>query len=447
MLQLWLERIGLGKLYPDGILVFLWVLSPSALLVESDAYRISIGLLALFAFIRYVRETPRLFPAFESWICFGWVAYVVIRLSYQFMTLPGHPVGAAEGLYLMPLIFPTFGLAFTRMRAAGKAEPILLIFFSLTLLLLIVSTDYSGLLAGEPVSPLFHNNRIHGGVACGFLFIGSIFWLLQQFEYHEEPGPYSKVIFYIAPPLAFFSLINIIGSWSKGVWVALILVLPVMIYFIQSISRRKTQKWAVWALAAMVALSVVAARHEIWKGAAPTVEAAATLTEQVIEGAGIAPTIEQATNSSTVPFSMRERLMIWSNAAELLAENPLFGSGVDWLRKWRETAYHDRVEYSLLHSAYLEILVRHGLFGLAVFGIILFGYVRYVRLAANHGLISKSARAGFLIIVAYFMLTMLSNSNNRLAIGESFFLFAAGFSLHCYEILANKGLLKKQPSA
>jgi O-antigen ligase len=436
-------RIGMNKIYPDSVLVIFWLVSLSALWIETDAYRVTIGLLALLAFIQYVRETPRLFPAFESWICFGWVAYVVTRFGYQYATLPGNPTGAAEGLYLMPLIFPTFGLAFTKMREAGKAEAVVLLFFVISLIFLIIGTDYMGILAGKPVSPMFHNNRIHGGVASGFLFIGAVMWLVHQFENHETPGPYARIALYVAPAVAVFSFVNVIGSWSKGVWVSLMLVLPLLAYAIQSISKKSAHKGTVWALAAMILLAVFAARHEIWKGAAPTIIAAASLSEKVMAGAEMAPTIEEATVTKAIPFSMKERLMIWSNAAELLAENPVFGSGVDWLRKWRETTYSERVEHTLLHSAYLEIIVRHGLFSVAVFAIILFGYVRYVRLAAEHGLISKSARACFLLMVAYFMLTMLSNSNNRLAIGESFFLLMAAFSLHCYEILTNKGLLKK----
>jgi hypothetical protein len=57
--------------------------------------------------------------------------------------------------------------------------------------------------------------------------------------------------------------------------------------------------------------------------------------------------------------------------------------------------------------------------------------LRWVRRANVIGLISGPAYLCFVFSLAFFLLSLLTNSNNRLAIGESFFLFVGAFGFCC----------------
>jgi O-antigen ligase len=122
---------------------------------------------------------------------------------------------------------------------------------------------------------------------------------------------------------------------------------------------------------------------------------------------------------------MRERLMIWSNALELFNTAPFFGRGNLWLQDWYKATYAD-VGYTLLHNGFLEIVVRHGLFGLAFLGIFMVAALQRLLAARRQGLIATSTLAYMLTITVFFLGTTATNSNNRLAIGESFFILAGG---------------------
>jgi O-antigen ligase len=100
------------------------------------------------------------------------------------------------------------------------------------------------------------------------------------------------------------------------------------------------------------------------------------------------------------------------------------------LNRWRHAKYGS-IKYDLMHSGYLEILVRYGLVGATVFAILLAAFIHSVRTAQRNGLIPHSVLYAYLTVLVFFALTLLSNSNNRLAIGESLALVSSAFACAC----------------
>jgi len=95
-----------------------------------------------------------------------------------------------------------------------------------------------------------------------------------------------------------------------------------------------------------------------------------------------------------------------------------------------------------MHSGYLEIGMRYGLVGL-LFYFTIFSWATYrVVQAYRHRLIDASAMQCFVVTMIFFAITILSNSNNRLAIGESYMWFAIGFGFYCYYRLQQRGLVR-----
>lgn len=133
--------------------------------------------------------------------------------------------------------------------------------------------------------------------------------------------------------------------------------------------------------------------------------------------------------NTKMPTSMKGRLEIWYNAAELIEKGPWFGHGNMWIELWDHTRFAS-VGYYLMHNGYLEILIRHGLFGLLCLAIMLAQFLRMMHRGYREGHIPKSGLQAYWMILLFFMLTLLSNSNNRLAIGESLAMLTGGVAFY-----------------
>jgi O-antigen ligase len=121
---------------------------------------------------------------------------------------------------------------------------------------------------------------------------------------------------------------------------------------------------------------------------------------------------------------------LWWNASELISASPIVGWGNEWLPRWRRAKYGS-IKYDLIHNGYLEILVRYGLVGALVFSILVASFVTSVHRASRRRLVSPSAFYAYVTVLIFFGLTLLSNSNNRLAIGESLALVSSAFACAC----------------
>jgi O-antigen ligase len=424
-----------------GCLAWLVMMSPTVL--ERDAYRYAAGLLAVVGLIYYSRLQLPVRPNWLSWLCVGWGAYAAIRFVTIILATEHHNLGASEWLYIFPFFFPILGEALVLYR---RQFPVIIAgFFAVALTMLVVTTDYREIAAGLTSVPLIHNNQIHGAVGCGFMLIGAFYWLLHYADGRAVAARTARFATIAAPLVMLLCLYNIYGAKSKGVWLALVIVLPVLALSAACRIRLDRRHSLLWAVGLIVALAAGAylVRDNLWATAGPTAMSAAEILDDVSSGEDIGQRVTQAIGSSDVPGSMNARLQIWSNAWEIVSDAPLFGAGNDWMMIWKQTHYAS-VGFTLMHNGYLEILVRHGIFGLVVFAIILAGFLLMVAKACRAGIVSRSAATCYYVSILYFLVTIASNSNNRLAIGESFFLLTAAVAFYCYGMLERQRLLGLQ---
>jgi O-antigen ligase len=165
-----------------------------------------------------------------------------------------------------------------------------------------------------------------------------------------------------------------------------------------------------------------------------TASALALFDAAMLDGVGA---VRAAITAGTVPFSFNERLMLWMNALEIITAHPVFGAGIGWQRIWATTAYA-AVPYNLMHNGYVEIAIRYGLSGIAFFVWLYATFAWWILRAWRQRLIEAAAAKTWLFSLVFFALTLLTNSNNRLAIGESFILITAAVAFGTYYLLQSK---------
>lgn len=398
-----------------------WALMASAMIAESDVYRYVAIPLAIYAVTRHSPAVKQVSRDWLSVLCYIWTAYVLARFISG-IVLFGEK-GASEWLYAFPALFPLLGVAlYAAQRYLFAAATTVLV---CGLLALLATLDLQPLIAGQRAAPLFHHNPIHAAVGCAMLFLSSLFWLL----YAAETGRLAtrRKWFYLGLGISagLVSLIGVLGAQSKGVWAALAITMA----FIAFLSFWfLAGRWRLTILSLLVATSAVCALL-----AAPYVDEVAGPTIAASEKAlsslwaqGPSGAMLSSIQDPDTPASMRERLMLWFNALELTEAAPFFGWGNHWLREWRETTFASSVSHTLLHNGYLEILVRHGLFGITFLAVFAVTATARLRLAHRNGNIATSTIAYVFSISFLFFFTIATNSNNRLALGESFFLLVGG---------------------
>lgn len=422
----------------------LWLAILSAALIETDAYRFAMVILWGYGIHVYRRTLPRPATSLMAWYCMGWSLYVIARFAYGYLSSGNHQHGSSEWLFAFPMFFAFAGIALTRMRF--HVEKVLLAFFALSALLLAVSQHWWIIASGEPVIPLFHNNQIHGAVACGMILIGAFYWFLHYAERGIRQSPYGLAAAALAPVIILLCLISILGSQSKGAWMALLGTLPLAAVLLLITERRAIIRLPVIGLILSV-LGVGLLFHErLWARAGDTVNASLDIIDELATGhLSASALLQQKISSGAVPISLNERLEIWYNAAELFRQAPFFGHGNFWIEKWDHTRYAD-VGYYLMHNGYLEILIRHGLFGFLALAIMLAGLVVMTWRGYRRGFIPRAGMQAYLMLIFFFGLTLLSNSNNRLAIGEALALLTGAVAFYA-QAMERYSALSSGPSA
>ncbi|PZM11518.1 O-antigen ligase family protein [Rhizobium tubonense] len=406
----------------------LWLLVASPVFVESDTYRYASAILAIIALVHYLKMEDRPRTNLLGWLCMGWGLYVVVRFAAIYFMTPGHDLGASDWLFAFPFFFPILGVAFGLYEA--QFERIVAAFFVVAVVMLVTTTHFQLIFAGETVKPLIMNNQIHGAVACGLILISASFWLLHYMTNKSSNPAFARFAYFAAPLIIIVCFIAIYGAKSKGVWLALIVTLPIVGLVALTYLRRKMGVVIIVCAAALLLAGIYTVRHNLNKTAGPTVTAAITMLEGIDDGRDVSGVVAGAIASTATPFSMDERLQLWYNAGELISAAPWFGWENQWLERWHQTRYAN-VQYTLLHNGYLEMLVRFGAFGAFVMTTILASLVVSVWRAFRSGLIPRAVLHTYALGLLFFAFTLLSNSNNRLAIGESLALLSSAFACWC----------------
>ena len=410
------------------ILGGLWLVVMSASLIESYAYRYAGVLLVLISLVLYLRSSPRPAIDWRGWLCLAWGTYALLRFSLQFALQSDHPIGDRDLLFLMPLTFPPFG--YVLFLYWSHLERLIAVYFGLAFVVLLWGTQIDAIAAGKTVIPLIQHNQIHGAVCCGMIFIGAVFWLLYYLTEGANRRTMRLYASVLSPLICLLCLIGIYGAKSKGVWLSLLPVLPILAFLTLRILKQRLAVPLVLASVVLLTGGIYAVRDNIGQTAGATVSATLAMFKDAGTTEPIGQAVSRSIESGSTPLAMSERLQLWANAWELFSTAPIFGWGTEWLTRWPHTRYPN-VGYTFMHNGYLEILIRHGIFGAAVLGAMLACFCGSVWRAVNKGIIPRHAMYAYFLILFFFSMTILSNSNNRLVSGESLSILTAAFALAC----------------
>ncbi|MFK0161071.1 O-antigen ligase family protein [Rhizobium sp. NPDC090279] len=406
----------------------LWLVIMSASLIESYAYRYAGVPLLVISLVFYARSSPRPSIDWRGWLCLAWGFYAFLRFTLQFALQSDHPVGDRDVLFLMPLIFPP--LAYGLFLVWSDIEKLIAVYFGSALLILLWQTPIAAIAEGRTVIPLIQHNQIHGAVCCGMIFIGAALWLLYYLTEASVSRTMRLYASVLSPLICVLCLLGIYGSKSKGVWLSLLPVLPILAFLILRSLKPRSAIAVLLASFVLLASGVYAARDNIDRTAGPTIAATVAMFKDAETTEPVGQAISRSITSDSTPIAMSARLQLWANAWELFSAAPFFGWGSEWLTRWPHTHYSN-VGYTFMHNGYLEILIRHGLFGAVVFTAMLASFCGSVWRAASMRVIPKQAMFAYFLILFFFSLTILSNSNNRLVSGESLSILTAAFALAC----------------
>jgi len=405
----------------------------SALWVESDLYRYAGAGLVLFMFGYYIRhhfdqpDKPRIGLAGAA--CLAWALYVVVRF------VSGGGDGSAEGIYAFAALYPTLGYGF---YVFVRNTRLLILTFIVVSTLALVSAFDVRLLQEANLHTVHHyNNPIHAALAYALLgllhlavLIGGRSATLTVFGSSLTGRLWVLANFVMC--LGYVYLLN-----SKGVWLALAVSLPVALIFLMRVRTRPMTALAGFLLlVGLGGTALYAGYDRLHKTADMTTETSMTLIGDMADGDGLIGDMVRTIENPTTPTSMRVRLEIWVDSLRLIGERPVFGHGAGWEAAWEKRTYKDP-DFNLLHNGYIEILVRHGLFGLMFYAAIIGWSLARMYQAAQAGLAHPVIWKTGLVTLVCFLVALATNSFIRLALGESFvWVFVAIGFVSAYQLQA-----------
>lgn len=414
----------------ESIYILLIISFVSAVWFESDAYRYAGTALSIIGLIHYFSSPRR--PAFGimAQICVAWACYVGLRMAYTLVFFPGLGSGTAEGIYLLPLLYCAVGYAF----ATFSIRPFLLaqVFVVVSCLVAAISLDVASLGSGQRAWSEFHNNPIHAAVGMGIIVLCVLPFACEAAQSKRWVLATVAIVTFV------LGVTNVFGLQSKGVWLSLGAALPIQaLIFHWSSQDRMTLYVAVGSVVGCIVL-VGLLGEGMWSVAETTVRAIVKLALDIGTGGGVMDSVARAITDLDTPQSLRERLMLWASAVEIWSRAPWFGLGIGWLHHWQERAY-EGTGFNILHNGYLEIAIRYGVTGLIFYFTLFIWAAICVWRACRRGVISQAALQSYIPLVVFFAITIVTNSNVRLAIGESFMWCAASFAFYCYFLMQRVG--------
>ena len=419
------------------ILVFI-----SAVWFESDAYRYAaLGLLPVTAYYFYydLLSKDKVLIGYAGFLCLGWAFYVAIRFAYSLIFHIRYGIGSSEGIYLFPLFYPISGYALFMF----VPRPIIVVctFVLTSFLMTLLSFDLSAIIEAHRADVVLQDNPIHAAVAQGMIVLCMLPFTSYLLRNEEMRRDLRDGLIVISIATLLIGLANIYALQSKGVWLALAIALPVELVLIATLRGTRRLILISGFFFVLAVVGVMVAWDGILAVAGHTMEAAEKLLSDMFAGANLLQSMDHAIHDETIPRSFRERLMLWASALLIWMKEPVFGHGVAWMHEWRTRAYPS-ADYNLLHNGYLEIAIRYGIAGLVFYAVLFSWVIRQVWRARREDVIDPAAFHAYISVFLFFCITIFSNSNIRLAIGESYVWFAAAFGFYCYYQRQKRGLVK-----
>ncbi|WP_197435204.1 O-antigen ligase family protein [Nitratireductor arenosus] len=392
-------------------------------------------MIALGLWVYFSRRDFRPAIGAMGWACLVWVHYVALRYLWIILTRPESTGGSAEGIYLLPALYMTVGYVLFLYR--DRLAHLVWVFMAISLAALATSVDITTVFLPDSnpdlnrLGFLFQNNTIHASVSAGIMLIGAYCFVLWLIESDELSARVKTLGVTMAVAVGLLAMLGIIGARSKGVWIALSVISPFALSVGISQTEGKTRFGLIATILATFAAGALIFGHTIWQTIGQVVDGAFDIGEQALSGRPVRQIMLDAIDTGALPYTFDERMRIWWNAMSIWRTDWLFGQGIWWENLWHQTRFAD-IGYELMHNGYLEIAIRFGLFGLEFYAILLVWCVYQATAATRRGLVPLELYFFYLLTMIFFLATMLSNSNIRLAVGETYMLMAGGFGFCCY---------------
>ncbi|MFE0013971.1 O-antigen ligase family protein [Mesorhizobium sp. NPDC059054] len=423
--------------YPTSQQHLLWQILATLLVLafvspvwrEADTYRYAGIILFMAGIVRWLGKDLWTYgkPLIGGvgYLCFGWAIYVFARLAAVYFT--SGQLGTAEGVYLFPAFYATTGFAL--LAYVKRPAVVAACFMVASLAFLAADTSYIQVLQGEWPKPWLFNNTIHAAIAAGFIFLSAIQFAIYTGQRSDLKAGNRVFYWLLSAAVLVFAVVNIVALRSKGVWLALAAALLLLVVLALIRGSRHHMFVGIGVLV-LILVGLFFSYGILSSTAGDTVAFIGTSISDVTTN-GVGNALDHAIKSELTPTSAKERLMLWSNAVEIWRHHPVFGASSAWLTEWQNRAYQTQI-YDVFHNGYLEIAVRYGIVGLAFYAFLFSWAARQVQQAARTKLIEPAAWHCYISTLVFFAITLLSNSNNRLAIGEAYMWFAAAFGFYCY---------------
>jgi len=400
--------------------------------VESDGYRFIAILLALIGMFLYSKAVEKPPMPVMGKVGALWAAFVVGYYIYVKLTHPDATGGSAEGIYLFPLLYPSIGYflyvyrnAFDKIIWTFMIASFCLLLSSISLLEVIGKTWY----ARVPI--LFHKNTIHASLGSAFILIASLFFFFWAWKLEHKRIRLVGLL--LATSNIFMCLIGIYGTNSKGVWVSLGGVILSWAVFSMVLPINRTLKIAAVGAVACICVGAFYIFPHI---ANDYIAGSMAGVLRVFQNIGAMDqfsmeALKATVDQSELPKTMTVRLHLWMKAVEIWFMNPVFGMGIYWENIWVQQS-DDYNKFTLVHNGYLSVAMRFGLVGLLYYGALFIWVTRQIRICADRGIIDRLAYYFSFSILSLFLISILTNSNHRLAIGESFMIAFGAFGFACH---------------
>ena len=422
-----------------GLAVLIFV---SAVWVETDAYRYAGLALIAATLVHYFRTDfwtyKKPLVGWAGLICIAWALYAGLRLGYVLLVHPDHGSGSAEGIYILPLLYPSlgYGLFLFIQRPFVLAT----VFMLISLVVVIFGIDYTPMLHGIRAWPYLQNNTIHAGISCGLIALCALPYTLHALRRSNLTIWQRSLAVSLGIVTFGAALYAVYATMARGAWLGMAISLP----FLATISLlTESSRWSrriAFLGGLAVALGAIFAWDAMEERATETITVANELLTVVVSD-GLLDGMARIIDEAETPPSERERLMLWANSLHIWGEHPIFGAGISWLHYWAERPYQETT-YNLLHNGYLEIAVRYGFVGLAFYGFLAIWIFVRIRQAVRAGLVDVAVLQCYSATMVFFAVSLLSNSNIRLAIGESYMWITAATGFYCYYLLQRRGLVR-----
>jgi hypothetical protein len=321
-------------------------------------------------------------------------------------------------------------MGYALFRLHRLAPNLLFAFFAVSLAMLVSSMNLSLLASTETYAALYQSNPIHTAVSSGLILIGAIGWLIHCAADRAMARPRRTLSVAIAAAVIVCCVLAVIGANSKGVWLALAAVVAaeaVLAAF--SVPARRHKLAVLVPVLAMVSIGF-ALRERLMAVALATLETLQSVVADAVRSGDPLRALQTHIDLHTAPYSAQIRLELLYNALTVWRQHFWFGAGPAWADLMAAGTYPAE-GFVTIHNAFLEIAVRYGLVGLLAVGAIVFECLRLARRAGRRGLLPKVAVHTYVMLMVFYLIASLTNSNSHQAFGEAFILLACGFGLSC----------------